>query len=215
MPKFDENGNEIVEEKVEPTTVEKPEEDKKEEPDVSDLKDLDATTLIGIIKDLRGENASKRVQLKQYKTKIDEIDARDKKSVEDKKKKNGEYEELLSSRDAEIESLKPKADAYDKYFESIVNVAKEKMGKNWKEEFSKLPLDTINSLVDAFSGKTSMEVEVDGANNKKEEVSKVTLTEDQKARALERYPSYPKEKAYEMMRQNIINELKRKEKDKE
>lgn len=175
----------------------------------SDLDSLDVKQLISIIEDTRGEAASRRIEAKQLKEKLEAIELKEAKEAEEKLKKNGDYEKILSEKETLISGLSEKAKAFDEYYNSEIENAKKVLGENWEDEFSKLSLPAIKKLTSTFTKEAIKKVDHDDPTKQKKEESKIELTESDKGEALRRYPNVSPERAYELYKGNLITKLER------
>ena len=188
--------------------VVEPQKEEKQEVEKSDLENLDTKELVTIIKTTRSEAAANRVALKEAQKVLDEIKTKEEQLAEEDLKKKGEYETLISSKEALISELQKKANAFDEYSKSVIEEVKTSLGDDWDDSFATLPLSSLKKLMK----KTAVveKVEVDSANHsKKLELTSVSLTKDEERLAVERYPNVIKEKAFELFKGNKLKKLER------
>lgn len=175
----------------------------------SDLDSLDVKQLISIIEDTRGEAASRRIEAKQLKEKLEAIELKEAKEAEEKLKKNGDYEKILSEKEAKIAELSIKAKLADEIRAMEIESAKKIFGDNWKDEFENLSLPALKNLTAMVSKEVVKKVDHDDPTKQKKEESKIELTESDKGEALRRYPNVSPERAYELYKGNLITKLER------
>jgi hypothetical protein len=166
----------------------------------SDLDSLDVKQLISIIEDTRGEAASRRIEAKQLKEKLEAIELKEAKEAEEKLKKNGDYEKILSEKEAKLA---------DEIRAMEIESAKKIFGDNWKDEFENLSIPALKNLTAMVSKEVVKKVDHDDPTKQKKEESKVELTESDKSEALRRYPNLSPERAYELYKGNLITKLER------
>lgn len=169
--------------------------DQKKTEDQSQLKDLGNDELIDIIRSTRKEAGSYRTELKKLKEKQDQLDAEKRKEEEDKLKAEGDYKKLLADKEKEIESIKPKADAFEKLRLDEIEDAKKALGDQWLDEYSNLSITALRKTVQSL---TKVKTKVDGVDDgRAKDPPKVELTEAQRKEAHEKFPYDSFEKAEE------------------
>lgn len=162
------------------------------------LNELSPSELIEIIRQTRSEAKEKRLLNKELSERIAEIDKA--KSLEEQKKleEEGKFKELLTAKEKEIETLnqtlKPKADEYDKFRQEEIEAIKKVLGDKWDDEFSNLSLPALRKMAVTLSKKPDPKLDAgsNGAN-----VDGKELTAEQKREAYEKFPLLSKEKAEE------------------
>jgi len=120
--------------------------------------------------------------------------AKDAKRKEEESKllEEKKYQELLNAKEKEIESLKPKVDAFDQLRQVEIDEAKKVLGDKWDDEYESLSLIALRKTVQLLNVKEN----VAGSDNGKIiDPPKLQLTEAQKREALEKFPHSTKEKA--------------------
>lgn len=115
---------------------------------------------------------------------------------ENQKKKEleeqGKYKELLDEANEKLQAVNLKAQKWDAYQESKTAQIKEKMGDKWKESYKELPLQDLEDLAKVVIPPKIPDTDTGKPNN----ASQVTLTEEEKKRALEMFPGQEKEEAF-------------------
>jgi len=154
------------------------------------------------LKIVTAESMARKNEIATLKAKLDAIDAEKVKEQEAKLLKDGEYKTLIETKEAEIARLKPDAEAYGLYKESVTAQLKEEMGDNWDDAFASLPLSTQQKMAKVQVVKTE-KIDVDNTSTDKM-VVKIELTETDKNEALRRYPNSEPEKAYEFYKHNLM-----------
>ena len=180
----------------------------------SDLENLDPKELVKLIRATRSEAAANRVKAKELEAKLDGFQTKENKLKEEELKKKGEYQTLLTEKDAKIVELDKKAKLFDEYYTSEVESVKKTMGENWVEEFSNLSLTALKKLAATMTKEMQMKIDVDDPNKSKKEEVKLELTESDKEKARELYPHLTTERAYELYKGNLLK-LKQLAKQKE
>lgn len=143
----------------------------------SKLLDLKPEELIGMIKDLRSENAKRRIDYKGVEEKLSAYEKEKAEADEKKKLDEGKKDELLREYKKKIETLEPKANDFEAYTKAKQEAAKDKLKDKWKESYSNLPLADLEELTDALTKKVEVaDVEKGGGTPPK----KISLTEEQK-----------------------------------
>ena len=185
-------------------------EDKKEQPvdtdkekdKGSELDSLSPKELVDIIRQTRKEAGAYRIELKGLKEKQQEFDTQKRKQEDDKLKEEGEYQKLLAERDKELEALKPKASAFEQLRLAEIEDAKTQLGNKWDEEYSNLSISALRKTVSLLKTNGKLAGVDDG---KSSDPPKVTLSEQQRKEAYEKFPFQTKEQA----EQNWFEVLKR------
>lgn len=190
-----ENNKETVE------TVEK-------EKSVVTLDDLSADELKQIVRDTRSEAKTYRISLRELQKEKEQFETVKRKEEDEKLKAKGEYQKLLDEREKEIETMKPKADAFEQLRLSELEEAKGILKDKWDDEYSNLSIPTLRKLIKNFAGKT---VKVEGVDEGKiPDTPEVKLSAKDRLDAYEKFPYSTKEKAEEMW-SHIIAQKKNKE----
>jgi len=116
------------------------------------------------------------------------------KLLEDKK-----FQELIATKEREIESLKPDADAYKAFRESEMAEAKKALKDKWDDEYSKLSLPALRNMVNILSAKKPDPGGGDGgpSGNRIE----MTLNKEEEKRALEMFPGWDRDKALDAFKE--------------
>ena len=178
----------------------------------SDLENLDVKELVSMIKDLRSEAKNHRLAKNDLQSKLEVIEAKEKKAKEDEEKKKGNYEQLLKDKESEIETLKSKATAYDEYYNSQVNSVKEKLGEDWMDEYSKLSLNALQKLGDKFGKSITTKIDVDNPNKQPKKTTLVELNDEDKKEALFMFPNLTENEAYDFYKDIKLKKLELKKK---
>lgn len=180
----------------------------------SDLENLDAKELIAIIKETRSEAKTRRIKGNELEAELDKYKAIEQKAKDDDLKKKGEYETLLTNKDAEIDKYKPKAEEWDAYISNKREDIKKELGENWDDDYDSLNLSALEKLSAKLTKTTTTKTTVDNPNNTSKEFENIELTESEKNEAVRRYPNLDKEVAFKLHKESKIKKLKR-QKDKE
>lgn len=163
------------------------------------LNELSPSELIEIIRQTRSEAKEKRLLNKELSDKLAKIDQD--KALEEQKKlaDEGKFKELLTAKEKEIETLnqtlKPKADEYDKFRQDEIEQIKKVLGDKWDDDFEKLSLPALRKMAVTLSSKKD-DPNLDkgsvgaGGNGK-------LLNAAQKKEAYEKFPNWTHEKAEE------------------
>lgn len=163
------------------------------------LEGKSASELIELVLDARSEAKERRLKERELSERLVKIDS-DKVSEEQKKMADeGKFKELLAAKEKEIETLnqtlKPKADEYDKFRQEEIEVIKKVLGDKWDDEYSNLSLPALRKMAVTLSSKKD-DPNLDkgssgaGSNGK-------ALNAAQKKEAYEKFPQWTKEKAEE------------------
>lgn len=140
----------------------------------------------------------------------DKVKEAKRKEEEDKLKAQGELQKLLDAKEKEIEeltkTLKPKADAFEQLRQSEIEDAKKTLGDKWDDEYSNLSLTALRKMVSTLSAKKPDPKIDPGTDGTKPEI---VLTKEQEKRALEMFPNWAQEKAF-----NAYKEILAKQKPK-
>ena len=116
------------------------------------------------------------------------------KEEEDKLKQQGELQKLLDAKEIEVIQLKTKADAFEELRTTEIDEAKKALGDKWLDEYANLSLIALRKTVQLFAVNKKVPGVDDGHIPPP---STVTLTEQQKREAYEKFPYLSKEKAEE------------------
>jgi len=101
---------------------------------------------IRIIKEMRDENAKRRLNEKKLQDKLDDI-AKDKaKQKEDDLKENGKWQDLANQYQARIAELEPEYNEYQDYKKVKREQFKTQLGDRWIPTFEKAPLTELEAL---------------------------------------------------------------------
>lgn len=145
----------------------------------------------------------KIIQLKDEKNKmqveLDRLKAVQKKLDDDEKKKKGDYDSLISEKQAEIDETKrllEEANTYKEKLEAIETETKKellsRMSKSQRTEWENEPLDIIRKFVKSLpANPDKLDVDTGGAGETKD----VKLNESQKKLAVQMFPSFSEDKA--------------------
>ena len=175
-----ENNKETVE------TVEK-------EKSVVTLDDLSADELKQIVRDTRSEAKTYRISLRELQKEKEQFETVKRKEEDEKLKAKGEYQKLLDEREKEIETMKPKADAFEQLRLAELEEAKDTLKDKWDDEYSNLSIPALRKLIKNFAGKT---VKVDSVDDGKSgDPPKVILSAKDRAEAYQKFPYVDKDKA--------------------
>ena len=124
------------------------EESKKE----SKLEELGKDELIEIVRSTRGEAKNYRLELKDIKTQLAELQTAKEKEITDKKLAEGKKDEVITELTGQLASLKDKAERYDSYDKNKRNALKEQLGEdNWLKSFDTIPLEELETLASKFT----------------------------------------------------------------
>ena len=119
-------------------------------------------TAWSFIKELRKENAEKRVTLKQVQDKLKELE--DAKAEAERKaaEEAGNYKDLYEKEKAKIEPLEKKAKEFDEFDKSKREAYKTQLGDKWVDSFNTIPLAELDTLATKL---TDSKVEVNNSNH--------------------------------------------------
>jgi len=191
-----ENNKETVE------TVEK-------EKSVVTLDDLSADELKQIVRDTRSEAKTYRISLRELQKEKEQFETVKRKEEDEKLKAKGEYQKLLDEREKEIETMKPKADAFEQLRLSELEDAKGILKDKWDDEYSNLSIPALRKLIKNFAGKT---VKVEGVDEGRiPDTPEVKLSAKDRLDAYEKFPYSTKEKAEEYWSEILAHTRKTKE----
>ena len=185
------------------------------------LKGKSAEDLIKIVNDANQEAKKHRLKKNESEEERDKlIQERDKlvkeqKARDEKKlKADGKLQELidfketeLGSQRVELDSLKVKADEFEVFKAAKVETAKAELAEKWLDEYAKLSLSALDSLVKSIAGSKDTPHGDDGASGGK---VIITLTAEQKEEAHTQYSHLDKSKAEEYFAYNLIKYKKEK-----
>lgn len=185
------------------------------------LKEKSAEDLIKIVNDANQEAKKHRLKKNESEEERDKlIQERDKlvkeqKARDEKKlKADGKLQELidfketeLGSQRVELDSLKVKADEFEVFKAAKVETAKAELAEKWLDEYAKLSLSALDSLVKSIVGSKNTPHGDDGASGGKVIIA---LTAEQKEEAYIQYPHIDKSKAEEYFAYNLIKYKKEK-----
>ena len=144
------------------------------------LKDLSTDELVDIIRQTRKEAKDHRLKARDLADKLEQTDSEKRKGLEDKMKADGEIQKLLEQRDKELESMKPKAEAFEHLRMAEIEDAKRILGDDWDEEYSNLSITALRRTIQLLEERRA----VAGADNGKiPEPPKVQLTDAEKKEA--------------------------------
>ena len=157
------------------------------------LDDLSADELKDIVRQTRAEAKTYRLSLRELQKEKEQFETAKKTEQENKLKADGEYQKLLAERDKEIQSIKPKADAFEQLRQVEIEEAKKSLGDKWDDEYQSLSIPALRKTTSLLS---SSKMKVDGVDDGKiPEPPKVQLTEAQRKDAHEKFPYQSKEQA--------------------
>ena len=110
-------------------------------------------TAWNIIKDLRHENAEKRITIKEVTDKLKAIeDAKletEKKALED----SGKWEDLYKKADEKIKTLEPVVNQYNEFDKQKREQYKKDLGDKWVDSFATIPLAELDALHEKLTDK--------------------------------------------------------------
>lgn len=157
------------------------------------LDDLSADELKDIVRQTRAEAKTYRLSLRELQKEKEQFETAKKTEQENKLKADGEYQKLLAERDKEIQSIKPKADAFEQLRQAEIEEAKKSLGDKWDDEYQSLSIPALRKTTSLLS---SSKMKVDGVDDGKiPDPPKVQLTEAQRKDAHEKFPYQTKEQA--------------------
>jgi len=157
------------------------------------LDDLSADELKDIVRQTRAEAKTYRLSLRELQKEKEQFETAKKTEQENKLKADGEYQKLLAERDKEIQSIKPKADAFEQLRQVEIEEAKKSLGDKWDDEYQSLSIPALRKTTSLLS---SSKMKVDSVDDGKiPEPPKVQLTEAQRKDAHEKFPYQSKEQA--------------------
>ncbi len=157
------------------------------------LDDLSADELKDIVRQTRAEAKTYRLSLRELQKEKEQFETAKKTEQENKLKADGEYQKLLAERDKEIQSIKPKADAFEQLRQVEIEEAKKSLGDKWDDEYQSLSIPALRKTTSLLS---SSKMKVDGVDDGKiPDPPKVQLTEAQRKDAHEKFPYQSKEQA--------------------
>ncbi len=157
------------------------------------LDDLSADELKDIVRQTRAEAKTYRLSLRELQKEKEQIESVKRKEQEEKLKADGEYQKLLAEKEKEIESMKPKASAFEQLRQVEIEEAKKTLNDKWDDEYETLSIPALRKTVSLLS---TSKLKVDGVDDGKiPEPPKVQLTEAQRREAAEKFPYQTKEQA--------------------
>lgn len=178
---MDNNGTEKTTEVVE------------EKKTLATLDDLSADELKDIVRQTRAEAKTYRLSLRELQKEKEQFETAKKTEQENKLKADGEFQKLLAEREKEIQSIKPKAEAFEQLRQAEIEEAKKSLGEKWDDEYQNLSIPALRKTMSLLS---SSKMKVDGVDDGKiPEPPKVQLTEAQRRDAHEKFPYQSKEQA--------------------
>lgn len=126
--------------------------DVKEEPKKeSKLEDLGKDELIEIVRSTRSEAKNYRLELKEIKSQLAELQTAKEKELTEKKLAEGKKDEVIAELTKQLETLKEKAERYDSYDKNKRARLKEELGEeNWLNSFEVIPLEELELLASKF-----------------------------------------------------------------
>lgn len=157
------------------------------------LDDLSADELKDIVRQTRAEAKTYRLSLRELQKEKEQFETAKKTEQENKLKADGEFQKLLSEREKEIQSMKPKADAFEQLRQAEIEEAKKSLGDKWDDEYQSLSIPALRKTTSLLS---SSKMKVDDVDDGKiPDPPKVQLTEAQRKDAHEKFPYQTKEQA--------------------
>jgi len=111
-----------------------------------DLEKADLKELLTMIKDLRKENAERRVTNKKYEEKLKDLDKQKEKDKQTALEEQGKYKELYEAELAKSTKYEPIVNEYTEYQNKKREQYKKDFGDTWIESFSSTPLSELEVL---------------------------------------------------------------------
>lgn len=121
-------------------------EKKEDDLDKAELKDL-----VKMIKELRDENAKRRLDAKKLEDKLKEVDKQKEKEKKEALEEQGKFKELYEETLKKVSEYEPKVNEFTEYQNKKREQLKTKLGDKWIESFSSIPISELEVLAEKFT----------------------------------------------------------------
>jgi hypothetical protein len=118
-----------------------------------------------MIKELRKENAEKRVLAKKAEDKLAQIEKDKKKAQDDEDLAKGNYEKLLKEANDKVSQYEPIISEYEADIKIRREKVKTKLGDKWIDSFSAVKISELEALADKLE---TVKVNVNSTNHKQD-----------------------------------------------
>jgi hypothetical protein len=140
----------------------------------NELKSLDATELVKIIKEVRNEAAQRRIKEKELTDKLTLLESEKEKEETNKKLAEGKKDEVITDLTKQLETYKSKADKFDSYDKVRREQIKSILGEdNWLPSYNEsVPLNELEQLANKFN-KGIKVLDTDSGSSKSKQPGKI------------------------------------------
>lgn len=125
-------------------------------PEKSDdeLEKAEVKDLVKIIKEMRAENAERRIANKKLEDKLKERDKETEKQKQKALEEQGEYKKLYEEALAKVSEYEPKVTEYTEYQNVKREALKKQLGDKWIDSFASTPLTELEVLAGKLTEQT-------------------------------------------------------------
>lgn len=116
-----------------------------------DLEKAEVKDLVKIIKEMRDENAKRRLNEKKLQDKLDEVAKTKEKEKKEALEEQGKYKELYEETLKKVNEYEPRVNEYNEYQNTKRETLKNKLGDKWIDSFSSIPLKELEVLADKLT----------------------------------------------------------------
>lgn len=121
------------------------------------LKEKGADYLVDELLKANSESKERKLKLREFEDQLSKIESDKKKAKEKELEEQGKLKELLTAKEKEIEllnqTLKPKADEYDKFRQEEIENIKKILGDKWDDGFANLSLPALRKMAVTLTSK--------------------------------------------------------------
>jgi len=111
-----------------------------------ELEKAEVKDLVKIIKEMRQENAERRVANKKLEDKLKELDKDKEKQKQKDLEEQGKWKELYEAELAKVKEFEPKVTEYTEYQNVKRETLKKQLGDKWIDSFASTPLTELEVL---------------------------------------------------------------------
>lgn len=115
------------------------------------LDDISLAEAIKIIKEMRDENAKRRLNEKKLQDKLDEVAKTKEKEKKEALEEQGKYKELYEETLKKVNEYEPRVNEYNEYQNTKRETLRNKLGDKWIDSFSSIPLKELEVLADKLT----------------------------------------------------------------
>lgn len=131
-----------------------------------DLEKAEVKDLVKMLKEMRAENAERRIANKKLEDKLKELDKQKEKDKQEALKEQGKYKELYEAELKKSSEYEPVVNEYKEYQNKKREQYKKDFGDKWIDSFNSVPLSELEVLHGKF---TDTKPETSSSNHKPEQ----------------------------------------------